>query len=80
MRQSGELETVGGLPYLTQLTTDLPTAVEATGPATLLTSGGGGETVCLVAVRPEGVNAFGRTIRELAEAGTVTRVEAEPHL
>ena len=51
-----------------------------TGPATLLTSGAGGETVCLVAVRPEGSSAFGRTIRELAEAGMVTRVEAEPHL
>ncbi len=58
----------------------LPDALAATGPATLLTSGAGGETVCLVAVRPEAIPAFGRTIRDLAEAGTVTRVEAEPHL
>jgi primosomal protein N' (replication factor Y) len=58
----------------------LAEAIEATAPATLLTSSAGGETVCLVAVRPEAVSAFGRTIRELAEAGTVARVEAEPHL
>ncbi len=59
---------------------DLVPALEAAAPVTLLTSGTGGETVCLVAVRPEAVSAFGRTIRELAEAGVVTRVEAEPHL
>jgi primosomal protein N' (replication factor Y) len=58
----------------------LPSAMEAAHPVTLLTSGSGTETVCLVAVRPEAVSAFGRDIRELAEAGTVARVEAEPHL
>jgi primosomal protein N' (replication factor Y) len=59
---------------------ELPRALEAAGPTTLLSSAAGTETVCLLAVRPEGVSAFGRTIRELAEAGTVARVEAEPHL
>jgi hypothetical protein len=34
----------------------------------------------LATVRPDGVSSFGRAIRELAAAGTVTRVEAEPHL
>jgi hypothetical protein len=58
----------------------LPRALEAADPVTLLTSGGGDETVCLVAARPEDVGAFGRRVRELAETGTVTRVEAEPHL
>jgi primosomal protein N' (replication factor Y) len=49
-------------------------------PVTLLTTSAGGETICLVSIRPADVGAFGRTMRRLAEAGTVTRVEAEPHL
>ncbi|HYU57877.1 MAG TPA: hypothetical protein VEO00_07495 [Actinomycetota bacterium] len=39
-----------------------------------------GERVCLVTVRPESLAAFGRTMRDLARAGEVTRVDAEPHL
>jgi primosomal protein N' (replication factor Y) len=58
----------------------LPTALEALRPESLLVTGRGSATVCLATVRPDGVAAFGRAIRELAAAGTVTRVEAEPHL
>jgi hypothetical protein len=46
----------------------------------LLVSGGEDRTVCLVTVRPDDVPAFGRAVRELAVAGVVERVEAEPHL
>ncbi len=55
-------------------------ALAELGPVTLLTSGLGDKTVCLVTVRPEDVGRFGRALRDLAVHGTVTRVEAEPHL
>lgn len=54
--------------------------MEALRPMSLLTSGAGDQTVCLVTVRPGDVAAFGRAIRALAVEGIVTRVEAEPHL
>jgi primosomal protein N' (replication factor Y) (superfamily II helicase) len=54
--------------------------LETLAPLTLLTTGSGDETICLVTVRPADVADFGRAMRRLAEAGTVTRVEAEPHL
>jgi primosomal protein N' (replication factor Y) len=47
---------------------------------TLLASGVEGRTVCLVALDPADVPAFGAGVRRLAERGVVTRVEAEPHL
>ncbi|HEX6230560.1 MAG TPA: hypothetical protein VF029_02495 [Actinomycetota bacterium] len=47
---------------------------------TLLVSGAGPQTICLVALNPGSVASFGRAVRELAERGVVTRVEAEPHL
>jgi primosomal protein N' len=59
---------------------ELRAAMEATRPHHLLETSLGDETVCLVTVRPEQVAEFGRTVRELAERGVVTRVEAEPHL
>jgi len=49
-------------------------------PRTLLSSGGEGQTVCLVALDPGAARTFGRTMRALSERGVVTRVEAEPHL
>ncbi|HEX9123958.1 MAG TPA: hypothetical protein VF984_11500 [Actinomycetota bacterium] len=49
-------------------------------PRTLLVSGLGDETVCLLALELAAVPAFGRAMRGLAERGIVTRVEAEPHL
>lgn len=60
--------------------TALVQQLEAVHPRTLLSSSGEGETVCLVALDPGAVRAFGRTVRALAERGVVTRVEAEPHL
>jgi primosomal protein N' (replication factor Y) len=54
--------------------------LEALRPATLLSSGGEDQTLCLVALDPGGVRAFGLAMRALAERGVVTRVEAEPHL
>ncbi len=49
-------------------------------PGTLLVSGLGDESVCLVALDRAGVAEFGRAVRALAERGIVSRVEAEPHL
>jgi primosomal protein N' (replication factor Y) len=40
----------------------------------------GGRTVCLVALAPGDVARFGATMRSLAVAGVVERVDAEPHL
>ena len=47
---------------------------------TLLVSSLEGATVCLVALEPQELAAFGLAMRRLAERGVVTRVEAEPHL
>jgi len=49
-------------------------------PITLLVSSAEGQTICLLALDPGGVPAFGRAARELARRDVITRVEAEPHL
>jgi primosomal protein N' (replication factor Y) len=49
-------------------------------PITALTTSLGGRTVCLLALEPERVGAFGASMRALAAAGVVERVEAEPHI
>ena len=49
-------------------------------PTTLLVSGADEARVCLVAIEPGAVGAFGAAVRTLAERGVVRRVEAEPHL
>jgi primosomal protein N' (replication factor Y) len=49
-------------------------------PTTLLVTGLAEQTVCLVALDPGRVPAFGRAVRELAARDVVSRVEAEPHL
>ncbi len=46
----------------------------------LLVSSVGGATICLVALEPGDVPAFGAAMRRLAAGGAVTRVDAEPHL
>lgn len=61
-------------------TEELEGHLGALGPTTLLVSGSGEATVCLLALEPGAVGAFGRTVRALAERGVVRRVEAEPHL
>ncbi len=47
---------------------------------TLLVTAAEGQTLCLLALDPADVVAFGRAMRELAGRGVVARVEAEPHL
>jgi primosomal protein N' (replication factor Y) len=49
-------------------------------PSTLLVSEDGSSTVCLLALEPGRVPAFGEAVRALAAEGVVNRVEAEPHL
>jgi len=49
-------------------------------PITSLITSLGGRTVCLLALEPGRVPAFGAAMRTLAAAGVVERVEAEPHV
>jgi primosomal protein N' (replication factor Y) len=70
-----------GFPVFRVRGTDgLPQALRGLRPVTLLSSGLGDETVCLMTVRPEAVESFRDLAVGLAEAGVLTRVEAEPHL
>ena len=54
--------------------------LRALAPRTLLVSELADQAVCLLALDPGTVGAFGRAVRALAERGVVARVEAEPHL
>jgi primosomal protein N' (replication factor Y) len=54
--------------------------IEVLEPITLLVSGSTPRLVCLLALDIGRVEEFGATMRELAAAGAVERVEAEPHL
>jgi primosomal protein N' (replication factor Y) len=58
----------------------LATAIETFPHRTLLVTGVGDETLCLLALDAGDVPAFGRAMRDLAGRGVVARVEAEPHL
>jgi primosomal protein N' len=49
-------------------------------PITSLVTSLAGRTVCLLALEPDRVPAFGDAMRRLAATGVVERVEAEPHL
>jgi hypothetical protein len=71
---------VGAPVYRVAGTEDLGPELERLPHRTLLVSGVGGQTVCLVALDPADVPAWGTAARRLAERGVVTRVEAEPHL
>jgi primosomal protein N' (replication factor Y) len=59
---------------------DLPAALAGLSPVTLLSSGADGQTVCLVALRPDAVPRFRERVLAWTGEGTVTRVEAEPQL
>ena len=61
-------------------TAELEPSLAAMPHRTLLVTGSGDATVCLVVIAPDAVAAFSTTARELAGRGVVTRVEAEPHL
>jgi primosomal protein N' (replication factor Y) len=54
--------------------------IESLRPITLLVSGSAPRIVCLLALDLERLAQFGEAMRELAAAGAVERVEAEPHL
>jgi len=71
---------VGAAVFRVSGTAGLEAELRALEPTTLLVSGLGEQTVCLLALEPGRVGAFGRAARALAERGVVTRVEAEPHL
>jgi primosomal protein N' len=58
----------------------LEAALAAQEPLTLLVTGTGDQTVCLLALDRGRVPAFGAAIRSLAARDVVSRVEAEPHL
>ena len=59
---------------------DLPEALAAIEAITMLVSSHEGQTVCLLALEPGDVPAFGRAARELARRHVIIRLEAEPHL
>ena len=71
---------VGGPVFRVVGTAELEPELRALAPRTLLVTGLGEQTVCLLALEPGSVGAFGSAVRALAERGIVTRVEAEPHL
>lgn len=59
---------------------ELETELGALQHRTMLVSSDGEHTLCLVALDPNDLPAFGDGVRLLAERGIVSRVEAEPHL
>ena len=61
-------------------TTALARELEDLSHRTMLVTAAQDETLCLLALDPPDVPAFGRGMRALAARGVVTRVEAEPHL
>jgi primosomal protein N' (replication factor Y) len=71
---------VGAAVFRVTGTPELEAELAALEPVTLLATGLEGQTVCLLALDPGRVPAFGRAARTLAEHGILTRVEAEPHL
>lgn len=71
---------VGSAVFRVTGTAELEAALGALEPTSLLASAAADRTVCLLALEPGTVAAFGRAVRALAERGVVTRVEAEPHL
>jgi len=71
---------VGSPVFRVAGTAALEEELRALEPLTVLATGLGDETICLVVLGPANVAAFGRAMRSLAERGVVTRVEAEPHL
>jgi primosomal protein N' (replication factor Y) (superfamily II helicase) len=71
---------VGSAVFRIAGSAELDGALAAFAPTTMLSSTVEDQTVCLLALDPARVPAFGRTVRELAAREVITRVEAEPHL
>ena len=71
---------VGACVFRVVGTAELAAALDEHHPITSLITTLGERTVCLLALEPGRVPAFGRAMRRLAGTGVVERVEAEPHL
>jgi primosomal protein N' (replication factor Y) len=71
---------VGAAVFRVVGTGDLEAALRPHEPISLLATDLGGRTVCLLALDPARIPAFGAAMRTLAAAGVVERVEAEPHI
>lgn len=71
---------VGAAVFRVAGSAELPDALASLGPITMLVSRVETQTVCLLALDPGDVPAFGRVARALARSEVVARVEAEPHL
>ena len=71
---------VGAPVFRVAGTADLEARLAALHPITLIVSSIGDAVVCLLALDPGSVGAFGRVARALVTEGVVTRVDAEPHL
>ena len=70
-----------GAPVFRVVGTDeLEPAIRQHDPITALLTSLGGRTVCLLALEPARLPAFGAAMRSLAATGVVERVEAEPHI
>jgi len=70
-----------GAPVFRVVGTDeLEAAILDYEPITALTTSLAGRTVCLLALEPDRLPAFGAAMRSLAAAGVVERLEAEPHI
>jgi primosomal protein N' (replication factor Y) len=85
LQREGERRAAAGFPvgapvFRVMGTEQLPAALETHRPITLLATSLEGRTVCLLALETGRVPAFGEAMRELASAGVVERVEAEPHI
>jgi len=61
-------------------TDELETAIREHEPISALTTSLAGRTVCLLALKPDRLPAFGAAMRSLSAVGVVERVEAEPHI
>jgi primosomal protein N' (replication factor Y) len=71
---------VGAAVFRVAGSSALPGELGALPHRTLLVTGAGDETLCLLALDAADVPAFGRAMRDLAGRGVASRVEAEPHL
>jgi primosomal protein N' len=71
---------VGAAVFRVAGTSELEDRLAALSPITLIASSLADTSVCVIALERDQVVAFGSSVRALAAAGVVTRVEAEPHL
>jgi len=85
LRAEAAARTAAGFPpghpvFRVEGTAALSTALEAERPESLLVTGSGEGTVCLVTVHPDRLEGFRTNVLRLVSEGVVGRVEAEPQL